>query len=49
MLNLDYEQLLADAQEVLDTLKPKEREVPTIDQNWIQVRIIPLSHRGERD
>jgi len=39
--NLAYEHLVADAQAVLDTLAPKELEVPTKDGNWLQVRIIP--------
>ncbi len=46
VLNLDYDQLLADAREVLDTLKPREREVrgrgaPDRDQIWFLVRLIP--------
>ena len=46
VLNLDYDQLLADAREVLDTLKPREREVrgrgaPDRDQTWFLVRLIP--------
>ncbi len=45
-LNLDYDRLLADAREVLDTLKPREREVrgregPDRDQTWFLVRLIP--------
>jgi two-component system CheB/CheR fusion protein len=39
--NLAYEPLMADAQTVLDTLVPKELEVPTKGGNWLQVRIIP--------
>jgi two-component system CheB/CheR fusion protein len=38
---LAYEPLMADAQTVLDTLVPKELEVPTKGGNWLQVRIIP--------
>ena len=46
VLNLDYDQLLADAREVLDTLEPREREVrgrgaPDRDQTWFLVRLIP--------
>ena len=53
VLNLDYDQLLADAREVLDTLKPREREVrgrgaPDRGQTWFLVQIIPPSHRGAR-
>jgi two-component system, chemotaxis family, CheB/CheR fusion protein len=45
-LNLDYDQLLADAREVFNTLKPREREVrgreePDRDPDWFQVRLIP--------
>ena len=51
VLNLDYDQLLADAREVLDTLKPREREVrgrgaPDRDQTWFLVRLIPYLTMG---
>jgi two-component system, chemotaxis family, CheB/CheR fusion protein len=39
--NLEYQQLVADAQAVLDTLAPEKLEVSTPDRNWFQVRIIP--------
>lgn len=46
VINLDYDQLLADAREVLDTLEPREREVRGRaglypDQTWFLVRLIP--------
>ena len=46
VINLDYDQLLADAREVLDTLTSREREVrgrgaPDGDQTWFLVRLIP--------
>jgi len=34
-----YEQLVADVQEVLDTLVPKEREVQTVEGKWYTMRI----------
>jgi two-component system, chemotaxis family, CheB/CheR fusion protein len=39
--NLRYEELEADAAEVLRTLVFKEKEVQTKDGNWRQVRILP--------
>ena len=39
--NLAYDALVEDAQAVLDTLAPKELEVPTKAGDWLQVRIIP--------
>ena len=39
--NLRYDELEADAAEVLRTLVIKEREVQTKDGNWRQVRILP--------
>jgi two-component system CheB/CheR fusion protein len=46
VINLDYDQLLADAREVLDTLEPREREVRGREgldtyQTWFLVRLIP--------
>ena len=41
-----YEPLVADSQAVLDTLVPKELEVPTKNGNWLQVRIIPYQSVG---
>jgi two-component system CheB/CheR fusion protein len=39
--NLDYDRLVADAHEVLRTLKSREVEVPTRDGHWRLVRILP--------
>ena len=46
VINLDYDQLLADAREVLDTLEPREREVRGREgldtyQTWFLVQVIP--------
>ena len=39
--NLDYKDMVADASEVIQSLKTKEREVCTKDGVWHQVRIMP--------
>ena len=39
--NLDYEDLTADAEEVLDTLTPKDVEVRTKEGHWYILRIMP--------
>jgi len=39
--NLEYDNLIADAQEVLDKLVLKEIEVRTKDKKWFLVRIVP--------
>lgn len=39
--NLDYNSLMADAREVLQTLVFKEKEVQTKDQSWRLMRILP--------
>ncbi len=41
MSNLNYDQLEADAREVLRTLNSREREVQTKQGGWRQVRILP--------
>jgi two-component system CheB/CheR fusion protein len=39
--NLDYDQLADDAEEVLETLAPKDLEVRTKDGHWYLLRIMP--------
>jgi len=38
---LNYPELVADAQEVLRTLVPKEKPISTRDDRWFTVRIMP--------
>ena len=39
--NLKYDRLVQDAQDVLDTLVPKEAQVQTSDGRWYNMRILP--------
>lgn len=39
--NLKYERLLEDAQEVLETLVPKETQVQAVDGRWYNMRVLP--------
>ncbi len=39
--NIEGEDLVADAQAVLDTLAPREKEVQTTGRNWYLARILP--------
>ena len=43
--NLHYDELVADAAEVLRKLGAKEKEVRTRDGEWRQVRILPIARR----
>jgi two-component system CheB/CheR fusion protein len=38
---IDYDRLVADTQDVLDTLIPKEVQVQTVNGNWYAMRIMP--------
>lgn len=38
---LDYDELAQDTREVLRTLMPLKKEIPTVDGRWFSVRIIP--------
>lgn len=40
-MNLKYEGILADAQEVLEKLTPREKEIQTKDGRWYKVRLLP--------
>jgi len=40
--NLEYSNLLQDAEQVLDTLIPKEAEVQTVDGHWYNLQIVPF-------
>jgi two-component system CheB/CheR fusion protein len=39
--SLDYDQLVDDAREVLDTLVPVEKEIQDEEGNWYQMRVLP--------
>jgi two-component system CheB/CheR fusion protein len=39
--DLDYPELLADAEQVLSTLAFSEREIATRDDRWFQIKIMP--------
>ncbi len=41
VMNLRYEDLVADVKEVLDKLNSKEKEVRTKDGHWYKVKVIP--------
>jgi two-component system CheB/CheR fusion protein len=46
--DLRYDRFVEDAEEVLDTLRPVEREVQDEDDNWYQVRILPYRTVNDR-
>jgi two-component system CheB/CheR fusion protein len=45
---LQYEQLLSDAKDVLETLNSCEREVQTLDGRWLLMRILPYRTEDKR-
>lgn len=45
---LDYSDLAADAQAVLRTLIPLQKQVPTKDDRWFAVRILPYRTKDDR-
>jgi len=46
--HLDYDSLVADAEQVLDDLQPLEREVPTDEGEWFLVRHHPYRTHDDR-
>ncbi|HEX9995932.1 MAG TPA: PAS domain S-box protein [Abditibacterium sp.] len=46
--SLQYEAMIADAQQVIDKLLPVEREVPGDDGRWFLVRVLPYRTADDR-
>jgi two-component system CheB/CheR fusion protein len=46
--SLDYDQFVEDAEEVLDTLVPVEKEIQDEEGNWYQMRVLPYRTVNDR-